>query len=92
MGKLYSPYTITIEEAISLIEESIRKEAEKFISEFPEHDIQVLNGRFGAYIKHGGENFKIPKGTDAKELKLEDCLEIIKSVKPSGTKKKAAKK
>ena len=92
LGKLYSPYTITIEEAISLIEESIRKEAEKFISEFPEHDIQVLNGRFGAYIKHGGENFKIPKGTDAKELKLEDCLEIIKSVKPSGTKKKAAKK
>jgi DNA topoisomerase-1 len=92
LGKLYSPYTITIEEAIALIEESQKKEAEKFISEFPEQDIQVLNGRFGAYIKHGGENFKIPKGTDAKELKLEDCLAIIKSTKPSGTKKKTARK
>lgn len=92
LGKLYSPYTITVEEAIALIEESLKKEAEKFINEFPEHDIQVLNGRFGAYIKHGGENYKIPKGTEAKELTLEECLEIIKNTKPSGTKKKTAKK
>ena len=92
LGKLYSPYTITIEEAIALIEESAKKEAEKFINEFPEQDIQILNGRFGAYIKHGGENFKIPKGTEAKELTLEDCLAIIQNTKPSGTKKKAAKK
>ncbi len=92
LGKIYSPYTVTVEEAVALIEESIRKEAEKFISEFPEHDIQVLNGRFGAYIKHGGENYKIPKGTDAKTLTAEECLEIINNAKPSGTKKKTAKK
>ena len=88
MGKTYSPYTVTIDEAIKLIEEHDRKEAEKFISSFPEQDIEVLNGRFGAYIKHGGENYKLPKGTDAKALTLEECLEIIKNVKPSGGAKK----
>ena len=92
LGKLYSPYTVTIEEAISLIEENARKEAEKFISEFPEYDIQVLNGRFGAYIKHGGENFKLPKGTDAKTLTAEECLEIVKNTQPSGSKRKTTKK
>ncbi len=92
LGKLYNPYTITLEEAVALIQEHDRKEAEKFISSFPEYDIQVLNGRFGAYIKHGGENYKLPKGTDAKALTAEECLEIIKSAKPSGTKKKTAKK
>ena len=88
LGKSYSPYTVSIEEAAQLIEEHNRKEAEKFIMSFPEADIEVLNGRFGAYIKHGGENFKIPKGTDAKGLTIEGCLEIIKSVKPSGSAKK----
>ena len=88
LGKSYSPYTVTIDEAIKLIEEHDRKEAEKFISSFPEQDIEVLNGRFGAYIKHGGENYKLPKGTDAKALTLEECLEIIKNVKPSGGAKK----
>ena len=92
LGKLYSPYTITVEEAVALIEENAKKEAEKFINEFPELDIQILNGRFGAYIKHAGENYKIPKGKEAKALTAEECLEIIKGTKPSETKKKAAKK
>ena len=92
LGKLYSPYTVTIEEAINLIEESAKKEAEKFINEFPEFDIQILNGRFGAYLKHGGENYKLPKGVEAKNLTAEECLEIIKNTTPSGAKKKVSKK
>ena len=92
LGKLYSPYTVTVEEAIQLICDHERKEAEKFINSFPEQDIEILNGRFGAYIKHGGENFKLPKGTDAKSLTLEECLEIVKNVKPSGAAKKKSTK
>lgn len=92
LGKVYSPYTITLEEAVTLIGEHEKKESEKFINSFPEEDIEVLNGRFGAYIKHGGENYKIPKGTDAKALTLEECLNIIKTVKPSGSKKSAKSK
>ena len=86
LGKLYDPRTIDEKTAIELIEEHARKEAEKFIAHFEAEDIQVLNGRFGAYIKHAGENYKIPKGTDARTLDAAACLEIIANTKPSGSK------
>ena len=86
LGKLYDPRTVDEQTAIALIEEHARKEAEKFIAHFENEDIQVLNGRFGAYIKHGGENYKIPKGTDASTLDAAACLEIISKTKPSGSK------
>ena len=69
-----------------MIAEHIEKEKNKFIKEFTEEGIQVLNGRFGPYVKKGKENFKIPKGTNAAELTLEQCNEIITS--NSKTKKK----
>ena len=92
LGKDHDPRTVSLETAIALIEEHAKKEAEKFIAHFEAEDIQVLNGRFGAYIKHAGENYKIPKGTDAKALDAAACLEIISSSKPSGSKAKKAKK
>ena len=48
----------------------------KFLSTV-ELNIQVLNGRFGPYIKAGAANIKIPKGTDPKELTFEDCKALI---------------
>lgn len=87
LGKLYDPNTITIEQSIELILEKEKKEQEKFIAEFPDKDIQILNGRFGPYIKHGKDNYKIPKGTDAKSLDEATCLEII-AKGPSKSKKK----
>lgn len=92
LGKTHDPRTVDEETAIALIEEHQRKEAEKFIAHFEAEDIQVLNGRFGAYIKHGGENYKIPKGTDAKALDAAACLEIIAKTKPSGSRTSARKK
>ncbi len=92
LGKSYAPQTINIEEAATLISEHEKKEAEKFIAEFPEQDIQVLNGRFGAYIKHKSANYKIPKGTDAKTLTEQECLEIIKNAPAPSTSKRGKKK
>ena len=77
IGKGYDPITITLEEAIELIEVKVKKDAEKLIKEFPDSNIQILNGRFGAYLKKGKDNFKIPKGTNASELTLNGALEII---------------
>ena len=53
-------------------------------------DIQVLDGRFGPYIKYNGSNYKIPKGTDAASLTEEDCKNIIANEEPS--KKKSYRK
>jgi DNA topoisomerase-1 len=72
------PYTIKPERAIELIEEKREKEKNKYIKTFDdEPDLQVLNGRWGPYIAFKKKNYKIPKGTDAKELSKEDCMKII---------------
>lgn len=78
LPKSTDPYSIILEEAIELIEEKRRKDREKVILDFGgETGIQVLNGRYGAYIAQEKKNYKIPKGTDPKSLTLESCLEII---------------
>lgn len=84
---------ITLQEAIDLIIAKDEKDLNKLIHDFPEHEIQVLNGLYGPYIKKGKDNYKIPKGTDAKALTLEQVLEIVSTTEPSGKgKRKFAKK
>jgi len=75
LGKTYDPIQITEEEAIALIEEHKLKESKKHIASFG--DIEVLNGRFGPYIKQGKNNYKIPKGTAPESLDEAACREII---------------
>ena len=86
LGKQYDPYTVTLEEAIGLIQANEEKNAKKEILDFPEAGIQVLNGRFGPYIKQGKNNYKIPKGTNPETLTLEACQQIIEQT-PTKAKK-----
>lgn len=77
LNKEDDPHTIDKERAIELIEAKRKADAERFITVFDENpDIQVLNGRYGPYIKAGKKNVKIPKGTDPKSLTLAQCLEL----------------
>ena len=74
------PFSITLEEAIPLIEQKIQLEANKNINEFTyeKEKIQILNWPYGPYLKFNKKNYKIPKGwKDATDLTLQDCLEII---------------
>jgi DNA topoisomerase I len=73
------PMNVTLEDAKLLIDAKKQEEANKSIAEF-DHDgntIQVLNGKYGPYIKVGKNNFKIPKGTVAESLTKEACIDII---------------
>ncbi|MEO1054210.1 MAG: type I DNA topoisomerase [Bacteroidota bacterium] len=71
------PLTISEARAVELIEMKRKADAEKFIKVFEENEeVQVLNGRWGPYIKVGKKNVKIPKGKEPKELTLEECLEL----------------
>ncbi len=75
--KELDPHTITKEEAIELVKAKQKADAEKFIKSFDENpDIQVLNGRYGPYIKAGKKNVKIPKDKEPSELTLEECLTL----------------
>ena len=78
-----SPQSISLEEAIELIETKRRKAEESHIKTFPEvPGLEVLNGRWGPYLaykapgKRKATNFRIPKGTDAASLTLEEAKKI----------------
>ncbi|MDR0660322.1 MAG: type I DNA topoisomerase [Prevotellaceae bacterium] len=71
------PYTVTLDRAIELIEEKRKKDSEKVIKVFEKEGIEVLNGRYGPYIAFEGNNYKIPKDVDPKELTLEDGKKLI---------------
>ncbi len=71
------PYTVEQDRAVELIEAKRKVDAEKFIKSFDENpDVQVLNGRYGPYIKVGKKNVRIPKGKEPKDLTLEECLDL----------------
>ncbi|MCD9017376.1 type I DNA topoisomerase [Parachryseolinea silvisoli] len=75
--KDYDPYTIDLGKSIELIENKRVADANKTIKLFDENpDIQILNGRFGPYIKAGKKNVKIPKGKEPKDLTLEECVTL----------------
>ena len=88
LPKNADPYTFSLEEAITLIEN--KKQAEEPIHVFG--DIQVLNGRYGAYIKAPKGNFRIPKSTNVQTLTEEECLALINSSEPASTKKRFTRK
>ena len=79
---------ITEEEAIQLIVDKRESDANKHIKTFAENpEIQVLNGRWGPYIKLGKNNYKIPKGKEAADLTYAETLDIIESQPDAGKKK-----
>ena len=74
------PLNITFEQCVTLIEDTAQKDAQiAVIKEFSGRDIAVMNGRYGPYIKHAGNNYKIPKGTVAASLTEAECQKIIDS-------------
>ena len=76
------PLKITLEDCLGIIEESRQKPAGGVLAEFG--DIQVIAGRYGPYLKAGGENYRLPAGTDASTLTEADCRAIISGSKPTG--------
>ncbi len=70
-------YTISLVQAIETIENKRQADANKLIKSFAENkEVQVLNGRYGAYIAVGKQNVKIPKDKAPETLTLEECLEL----------------
>jgi DNA topoisomerase-1 len=89
MPKNADPYTITLDEAVALLQQ--KKQADEPLHVFG--DIQVLNGRFGAYIKTPQGNYRIPKSTDLQALTEAACRELIEKSEPtSATKKRFTRK
>jgi DNA topoisomerase-1 len=78
LEKTDDPLSIDQERAIELIHKKRIKDKEKVIKAFSEDKaIQILKGRYGAYIAKGRKNYRIPKDKNAADLSLEECRQII---------------
>lgn len=73
-----SPQSISYDEAVALVVKKREEDAQKVVKKFEENpDMEILNGRYGVYIAYKKKNYKIPKGVDAANLSLNDCLKIV---------------
>ncbi len=79
LGGVADPLTITLEEAVRMILDKRESESKKVLKTFPGNpDLEVMNGRYGAYIAYQGSNYKIPRNMDPVSLTEEECQDIIK--------------
>ena len=60
---------VTLARALEIAAAEEDRKAKNVIRDFD--DFQVLNGRYGAYIRKDGKNYKIPRGMDAATLDRE---------------------
>ena len=75
--------TITLEEAIALIDEKRVQENQKHLKIFLEDPkLEVLNGRYGPYLSYDGKNYRLPKAMHEKaaQLTYDECMKIINAV------------
>ena len=76
------PMTITLEEAIALIEEKRQQDTQKHLKIFLEDEkLEILNGRYGPYLSYDGKNYRLPKNLHekAKQLTYDECMKIIQA-------------
>ncbi|OKS86891.1 type I DNA topoisomerase [Mucilaginibacter polytrichastri] len=97
LPKGIDPLEVSEQQAIDIILEKRKKDAEKLMKTFDENpDMKILNGRWGPYIEFGKLNVKIPKGKEPLELTYEECKTLAdameKEPKKAGAKKFAKKK
>jgi DNA topoisomerase-1 len=95
LNKDFDPHTVTLEEAVEVIEEKRKADAEKLIKIFDENpEYQILNGRWGPYLKAGKKNVRLPKDREPDSFTLEECIELAENYVPgrARTKKKGKKK
>lgn len=96
------PLTIEKDRAIEVIEAKRKADREKLIHQFEEDpDMQLLNGRWGPYLKAGKKNVRLPKDVEVEKLTYEECVKLAEAAPERGgrgakskgaVKKPAAKK
>jgi len=87
------PFTIDLPRAIQLVEDKINGVNANLLKTFSEDEkVQIINGRFGAYLKSGNLNFKLPKGAKADDISWSDAQQIMEEQMEQATKKAASRK
>ena len=101
-GRTYASLTadddvlaVNIERALELIQKKEKKsQALKSLGNHPEtgEPIEVMEGRYGPYVKHMKVNASLPKNRDPEEVTLEEALELLASKAKSKGKRRTSRK
>jgi DNA topoisomerase-1 len=87
------PLSMDLARAIELDTLKQEEAAKALIKTFDENpDVQLLNGRYGAYLKIGKNNYKLPKDSEPALLTLDECLEIAVNQGTKTAKKRPVRK
>lgn len=87
-----NPLTINHERAVEIILKKRLEQQNKVLKTFAEDpEIQILNGRYGAYIHYKKTNYKIPRTKTPESLTFEECKEIFSINSSKSTPGKASK-
>ena len=96
LPKTADPMAITLDEAITLIQEKRRAEAAKHLKFFLEDPkLEIMNGLYGPYLTYDGKNYRLPKSMheNVKELTYAECMKVIEDFEAlKGEQDKDAKK
>ena len=89
------PMSITLDEAIALIQEKRQQDIKKHIKFFLEDPkLEVLNGRYGPYLCYDGKNYRLPKEMHerANNLTFAECKKVIQQQEKGSDEKTAETK
>lgn len=80
LPKTQNPLTLTLEDAQAIVAGKVS--TQKSLKTFAEDpDINILNGRYGAYIKYRGKNYRMPKDKTVETITYDDCMNVINGSK-----------
>lgn len=82
------PLDLSLEEAIQLVKDKALAEEKSVLRVFAEEEqLEIRDGRYGAYIKYQGGNYKLPKNAEIASLTYEEVKAIIEQAPVAKTAK-----
>src|SRR5690606_21320221 len=93
-------FDVGVNRAVAVLAEKVARAEEragKVLKELGDHPetgkpVQIREGKYGPYIKHGSTNATLPKNVVPEDVTLEEALPLIAEKEAKGGKKKAAEK
>ncbi len=76
-------FNVTLEKALEMLKQPKgRRRSQKVLKELGKHpdsgeELNILDGRYGPYIKAGKTNVSLPKGTTVDEVTLEKAVQLV---------------
>ena len=93
-GETYNVLNITMDAAVELLRNTKKRAAPTPLKELGNHPedeapVQIFEGKFGPYVKHGSINATVPKDTDIASVTMEQAVLWLAEKASKGGGKKA---